>query len=359
MVLAGMAMLTRGLALRGASSIAWPWLEATRPETGRSRVSTGGLPDGHPGPGPVWSEPAGAPTEAPTASPATPAEPPTPPAEAAIPIVPSVDAAAKARLREVHGRGLELGAQPGVFAKVGDSITVSTFFLADVGCGHERLADHVDLAATIEFFRAAPLPGDGAAGRCAAVNSFTRASRAAGRGWIAVQLLSPMDSPDPECPPPDDTPLRCELRRIRPAIALVMIGTNDVHQGVALRSYRASLATVTAELLERGVIPVLSTLPHRTDSWSANARIGDYNAVVREVAAEAGVPLWNYWRALQGPDMVRRGMEPDGIHPNANAHGVNLSANGLRYGYNQRNLGALMVLDKLRRIVLEDGAPDA
>jgi hypothetical protein len=291
--------------------------------------------------------------------PPTPVEPPTPPAEASIPIVPTIDAAAKERLRQVYARGQELGLQSGVFAKVGDSITVSSYFLDDFGCGGERLGDFADLADTVDFFRAATVSGPGAPERCASINAFTRASLAAGRGWIAVQLLSPMEPGVPDCPPPDDTPLRCEVRQIRPAIALVMVGTNDVHQRIGLRSYQASLATMTSVLLDLGVIPVLSTLPHRLDSQSANARLGDYNAVVRTVAQEKGVPLWNYWRALEGPDMVRGGMEPDGIHPNAEQHGANLSPQGLRYGYNQRNLGALQVLDKLRRIVIEDGPPDS
>jgi hypothetical protein len=38
---------------------------------------------------------------------------------------------------------------------------------------------------------------------------------------------------------------------------------------------------------------------------------------------------------------------------------ANYSSAGLRYGYNQRNLHALQILDSIRRIIFKNGPPDA
>jgi len=374
MITAGSVMMVRGLAARvtpdrtgahgsDAATRSLAPVGKTTPAAPGERSDVAGPPADVQAPylahdqTPVAAIGSGEDTVAPT-EPPSPSVPPTPPVEAGLPAVPVVDQVMKARLREIHARGLERGMRPDVFAKIGDSITVSTYFLTPFGCPGHTLGDHANLAETIAYFQTVELQGAGAANGCDAANAFTRASLAAGRGWIAVQVLSPMPAPPADCPPPDDTPLRCELRQIRPSIALVMLGTNDLHQRVGVRGYRASLATIASELESAGVIPVLSTIPHRLDSQAANARVGDYNAAVRSVAEEAGLPLWNYWRALDGSDMARGGMEPDGVHPNAYAHGGSLTERGLRYGHNQRNLTALQLLDKLRRIVIEDGTPE-
>ena len=48
----------------------------------------------------------------------------------------------------------------------------------------------------------------------------------------------------------------------------------------------------------------------------------------------------------------------DGIHPSAWRYGGDFGPQGLRYGYNQRSLGALQMLDKLLRVVIRDGAAE-
>src|SRR4051794_33368009 len=59
----------------------------------------------------------------------------TTPTVAPPPAVPRIDAALQARLRRVVAIGRSLGNRPGVFAKVGDSITASPDFLVPIGCG--------------------------------------------------------------------------------------------------------------------------------------------------------------------------------------------------------------------------------
>jgi hypothetical protein len=363
----------------------------------------------------------------------------TPPPEAAVPVLPVIDASIKEHLRAVHQGGVGAGRQPNVFMKVGDSITVGGQFLTDFGCGLENLGEHGDLAAAVEYFRAAPVPAAAESyARCGAANSFTRKSVAAGIGWSAVQVLVPFERaearatreaeatlvaaaavsatlqvegaaegqppapesgaptlqadasasgtvtdtvgptgtgaaeapasstkaprprfvPPPECQPPDDTPLRCEMKLTQAGIALIMFGTNDLQARIAPAQYKAALGEIVAQLEAAGVIPVLSTIPPRTDRNSANVRVSLYNMAVVELAQERRIPLWNYWAALNGPDMVGQGMAGDGVHPEAYSYGSSLTPQGLRFGQNQRNLTALQILDKLKRIVIEDGAAE-
>jgi hypothetical protein len=108
------------------------------------------------------------------------------------------------------------------------------------------------------------------------------------------------------------------------------------------------------------VIPVLSTIPPRLDNTVYNARVVRYNAIIIRMAAAKRLPLWNYWLALQSPELIDNGLSGDRIHPNTyrTTQSADFSQEGLRYGYNQRNLTALQVLDAVRRIVILNGAPD-
>ncbi len=61
---------------------------------------------------------------------------------------------------------------------------------------------------------------------------------------------------------------------------------------------------------------------------------------------------------------MNQGISGDGVHPNAYAGcaphcgSTDFSADGLRYGYNVRNLISLEALAKVLRVVIEDGPPD-
>ena len=86
-----------------------------------------------------------------------------------------------------------------------------------------------------------------------------------------------------------------------------------------------------------------------------------YNRQVFDIAQSTGSPLWNYWLALQDPSVINQGISADGVHPSIymNELGADFTTTGLRYGYNQRNLTAVQVLEAIKRIVIDDGAPDS
>lgn len=262
-------------------------------------------------------------------------------------------------MRTVYLSGRAAGNRAAVFAKIGDSITESGSFLKDVGCGSEVLGSYTSLAPAIDYFRAVVFPPDYSDVWCGVANSFTRASASAVAGWTTNSALAPLDPPDSRCPAPFNLALRCELHLLHPSVALIMYGTNDLERYNDPGMFRDNLTHIVAETLAAGVIPVLSTIPPRLDDASLGARVGPYNQVVTEVARVEQVPLWDYWLALQAPAMINRGMDADGVHPSVyrGDQGADFGSTALRYGYNQRNLTAIQVLEKIMRVVILDGAP--
>jgi hypothetical protein len=168
----------------------------------------------------------------------------------------------------------------------------------------------------------------------------------------------PTPTPPPDCQEPDNTPIACELKLIHPGLALVMFGTNDLEAQVPLETFQGNLDRIAGDLIAAGVIPVLSTIPPRTDRPDADARVSLFNMAIVAVAKKHGVPLVNLRRTLGGAGMVDEGMQADGIHLSAFEHGAVFTPRGLAYGQNQRNLAVLQTLDKIRRIVYGDGAAE-
>jgi len=228
------------------------------------------------------------------------------------------------------------GGEPAVFAKVGDSITVSGSFLhCFAAAGTTDLAGHDELGATLDAFRA---------GDAAGTTPFDRESAAAGIGWNAGTVLAGSPSP-----------LESEIAAISPGYAVVMYGTNDVgFENPAW--YGQNLAAVVDQLIAAGSVPVLSSIPPRDDDAGADAQVPLHNTIARGIAEARQIPFMDFHGALL--PLAGHGLGPDGVHPNtAPAGGCSLTADGLGYGYNVRNLLALEGLDRARRAVGGE-APD-
>lgn len=248
--------------------------------------------------------------------------------------VPVFDAATLARVRELRAQGVTRGMRADVFAKIGDSITESGSFLTDIGHGWYDLGGYASLEPTVMYFRRTLL-ADGS-------NSLTRPSSCAMGGWVASYALSgdPMSA------------LRREMDYTRPAWAVVMYGTNDLDH-VSAAEFSMTMARILDIIESYGSVPVLSTIPDRTDRADAAARVAGFNNAIRALASTRHTPLMDYWAALQ--PLPNHGVDTDGIHPSAYASNGNVACGvltpaGLRYGYNVRNLVTLMALDRLRTL---------
>lgn len=267
-----------------------------------------------------------------TAVPSGPTTPPPPPPPSEIIFGISQHA------RDIYLAGLALGNHPNVFAKFGDSLTVSPQFLAPIGYGQYDLRAYAGLADVVNFF---------GAGVARTGNPFVNTSLAAKGGWSSFSLVAGSTSDKTFCGT-YESPVQCEIRRNRPAIALILIGTNDVTTTSA-DAYRANLNRIVADCVSQGVIPVLSTLPAFLRA-GYEGRVGELNGIILSVAQENDIPVWNLWAALQG--LPNQGLGSDGVHlawaPNAS----DFTPANLQYGSTLRNLTALQVLDALWRGVM-------
>lgn len=284
--------------------------EASQPET--------------PAPASGLSEP-GAPTATirprktqPAASPDAVDARPTPTFDAAawqdLPVLPELSP----RALEILEDGLARGNNPNVFSKVGDCESQASWFLEpfDLGPAHYALGEYEEeLAPVIEYY----------------AGSHKRLSMAAKPGFTAASLLSPIWA-DPKLCEKGETPLDCEYRLNRPLVAFVMVGTNDASNP---KTFEGHMRRVLERTIELGILPVLGTKADNVE--------GDHfiNQTMTRLAHEYGLPVWNYWAAVQPlPD---HGLQEDGVHltffaPYFDRPGV------FERAWPVRNLNALQVL---------------
>ncbi len=284
-----------------------------------------------------------APTPTPTPEVAPPVDvPPAPPV--ATPwerFVPELDAPTVAHVRAVFARGAAAGLRSDVFSKLGDSITESGSFAQDIGHGWYELGAFTELEPVVRWFRRRALGGRDD-------NAFTRASACATAGWESSQLLEGGD----RCP------VERELQATRGAFAVLMIGTND-----AERATPAVLATHLGEILDRverrNVVALVSTIPSHRGNPSAHAAADAINERIHAITTERHLPLIDYHAAMAA--LPSEGVSDDNVHPsvyvsNGDTRAAVFSADGLRYGYNVRNL---LLLIALRRTLDAAGVPYA
>jgi hypothetical protein len=144
----------------------------------------------------------------------------------------------------------------------------------------------------------------------------------------------------------NERPIECEYRLVKPSVALIMIGTNDVRYTSAAE-YQAQMRLIIQISLDRGVIPVLSTIPPLHRDWAVS-RVEVLNGIIVGLAREYDIPLWDYWSALQG--LPNDGLSTDGVHPSVyTGHAADFSQDYIQAGYTVRNLLALEALDAVWR----------
>lgn len=282
------------------------------------------------------------------------------------PIVPRLDQPTVKRTLATLRRGRAYGNRPDVLAKVGDSITQSAAFLEPLGCGQWRLGTHRPLRPTIRLFSARRLPGSSR--ECDSVNSFSRDSAAALLFRTSSWAISPGEAGDPACTAAE-SPLACEIRLTKPAYAVVLLGTNDVTIGNLLGGdpvpdYLANIRTLVGMSRRLGVVPILNTVPPRTDHAQNEATTERLNAGLIPLARSLHVPVINLWRAIarlpgeglwdtvhlnvSGWPGCASACDPNQCAPTCFA--ANFSRAGLRYGSDTRNLITLLTLRRITAV---------
>ena len=229
------------------------------------------------------------------------------------PVIPTLSA----RAQQVLKAGLAKGNSARAFAKVGDCETSTDWFLADFDRGRRfyDLGTFTALQKVIDYY----------------AGSFQRKSAASARGFTAASALTAMWA-DPKVCLVNETPLACEYRLHKPAVVLIMLGTNDVNHK---STFEANLRKILDQTLERGILPVLVT---KADNLEGDQLL---NLTMVRLAYEYDLPVWNFWLAVQG--LPGNGLQPDGAHlthaPNKFSDPVALLS-----AWPVRNLTALQVL---------------
>jgi len=229
-------------------------------------------------------------------------------------------------LNAIYIYGQSLGNNPHAFAKVGDSITVSTDFLHPIGTGQYDLGAYGYLQPVVDHYSQLTARGR---------NAFRIRSLAAGVGWSALAVLDPSFADETACLP-GESPLVCEYRLTKPSVALIMFGTNDVGYRTP-DEFRANLTRIVQTSIQMGVIPILSTIPARPDMPD---RVALFNAVIIDVAGD--LPLWDYHAVSR--DLPNNGLAWDNLHPSSPGFELAADFTNLGHGYTIRNLTALQIL---------------
>lgn len=240
--------------------------------------------------------------------------------------------------RQIFLRGQEIGNRAAVFSKVGDSLTVATYTLYPFGWRTHNLYDYDYYQPAVDYWSAV-IARDG-------YDSFGNISLAADNGWTSRSILNPNRADHSICQP-GETPLACEYRVVKPAVALILVGSNDL-ASLSGDAYRTNLTRIIEISIERGVVPMLTTIPWRGGYDSA---VAQFNQIIRELAVQYDVPLIDYWSAMA--PLPNQGLSDDYLHPSwppgDYSQAAHFSPQNLNYGYTIRNFTAIQALDAIWR----------
>ncbi|HEU0296060.1 MAG TPA: hypothetical protein VFR47_25210 [Anaerolineales bacterium] len=240
-----------------------------------------------------------------------------------LPVIPDVPEAA----RILYQQGLAQGNNARAFSKIGDGEVSTDWFLTAFDLGEEQydVGSYQNLKTIIETFR----------------GSYGRSSVAARRGFNTHLILDSAAS-DPKLCQTDESPLDCELRIHNPSVAILSLGTNQVHRP---EEFEAGMHHILDALVSKKVLPILST---KGDNLEGDHRI---NRAIACLAQEYQIPLWNFWAAIQPlPD---HGLQPDLEHLTYSGINDFDDPTAMQSAWTVRNLTALQVLDAVWRAVAE------
>lgn len=234
-----------------------------------------------------------------------------------------IDGAVSDHIRQIYAAGQALGRNPLAFSKAGDSTIESPYFLGRFDSTPYNLGAYQFLQIVIDHFR----------------GSYGRKSMAVRVGQHSWTLLNPAWADKKQCQP-GESPLACEFRLNNPSLVLVRLGANDA--GVP-KLFEKNMRAVVEYAIAQGVIPVLSTKP---DQRQGTEQVND---IVRQLAAEYLVPLWDFARVSE--TLPGHGLGPDGVHLTGFYQHDYTLPQAFERGHGVQNLTALIVLDKTWRVL--------
>jgi hypothetical protein len=231
-------------------------------------------------------------------------------------------------MKQLFSKGLREGRDPHRFSKLGDCQNICLYFLCQFDDPQMYdLGEYIELQETIDWYK----------------QSFGRDSEAVRGGLNSSAMLSHFFSNKEVCEA-SEGPAQCELRLYNSSVALISLEeawNGDVAQ------FESGLRLLIEYVLDQNVVPILAT---KADNHEGDHAI---NELIVELASEYQVPLWNFWKAVQG--LPNGGLSEDGFHLTYLGPEYNFAdPYYLKTGWGMRNLSALQVLDTVRRELNED-----
>lgn len=166
--------------------------------------------------------------------------------------------------------------------------------------------------------------------------SFERVGMAAKRGFNTERILDTTHVDASMCDA-WESPLTCELRLHKPAFAILSLGTNQIWEP---DEFETGMRQILDTLIVHNVVPILST---KGDNLEGDHRI---NHTIACLAQEYGVPLWNFWAAIQ--PLPNHGLQADLEHLTYGPTDFG-DAEAMQSAWTIRNLTALQALDAVWR----------
>jgi hypothetical protein len=238
-----------------------------------------------------------------------------------IVIIPDVET-----IRRIFAAGQALGRNSRAFSKLGDSTIENPHFLTRFDQPDTyNLGPYAYLQPMIDFYQ----------------GSFGRQGMAVHRGLHTWSVLDPMWADPLNCLPGEDM-LACEIRLHNPSVIFIRLGSNDV--GIP-DSVDRNLRQIVEFCIDNGVIPIMGT---KADRHEGEGNIN--NNIIRQVAVDYHLPLWDF--DILAGTLPGRGMANDGVHLTTfYAHDYTMPE-AFTYGYPVHNLTALIMLDRIWRVVM-------
>jgi hypothetical protein len=182
------------------------------------------------------------------------------------PVVPEVPE----NVRAIYQMGLALGTNPHAFSILGDCQSLSGIFMGVFETNPAMLRNlPPELQSTVTHFR----------------GSFNRRSPTVRGGTTAGAVLWPAWHGNRYSCQASETPLECELRLHNPSIVIINLGTHYETTNITF------LRNILDQLLERGIVPILSTKADNSE------RDDHLNLEMALLAVEYDLPLWNFHAA--------------------------------------------------------------
>ncbi len=242
------------------------------------------------------------------------------------------------RLRAIAAAPAGVDKRAAVFAKIGGSTSASPNFMQCFQTDAAIKELPPELMPTVTHFRSVDL-GMG-------VTAFDRVSAAAKAGFTSTDLVT--GAP---------TPINDEVAAILPRFAQILVGTHDLEkdQPAELYTFADNLLGTVDTLITIGVVPILSTIPQRSDLPLKDPFVARYNAVVRAVAQGRQIPLVDLHRELAMlPNLGLTAMGDLSVFVSAMLdRPCHFSESALQNGYNVRNLEDLRALDRAKQVVVD------